>query len=391
MASSALRVAVIAGVPQAVRLLDALRALEGACPLRVVALAGADRHDARLRDAIAPWDPALYVRADEFLAQEAVDVCLVASALPQRHAHAEAALYAGCHVMVTAPLALTVRAGARVVRAAQESNRLLAVLGAGRSSRHAHMLRWAVGSECLGKLRYVLDIAFGEDDISPNLCAGADARSHDRLHGGGLVLARTVRDLAFLRFTCGDIIAVSGQEACLEPERVLRGASGRVSQRFACHAEDTVCAHLAFAGNAAGQYLRSWSGRGFTLPPRFTVWAEDGAIYDVTLIGERGAPSDLEDAWKQHVGPAEIERLFPGGTTDSLHLELGGFIAQAACFGGGGQHLLPCNGRDALRDLATAWALSESHAAGARLAVAEVETLKVETAQRPLNIRWKID
>jgi predicted dehydrogenase len=392
MTSDRLRVALAGSADELVPLLAALRELGPALDAAVVALSAGDRKDPILRAELEHLDerPSLYLRLEEVLANETVHVVCIATPVPRRHAHAVASLYAGCHVLVKAPLALTVRGAIRAVESAQENDRILAVWNSGRFSREVQVLRWALSSQIVGRLQYVCDIAFGHAAISPNLCFGGDPKRHDRAHGGGLLLAEAVHDLAFLRFACGDIVEIAGHEMIVEPERLLRDASGAVAQRFACYGEDTVAAQLRFANGACGQYLRSWGGRGLLLDRRFNAWGSAGAIENGMVYPQRGDPCELESEWKERVGPGEIEKLFPGGVTDPLRLELLSFFSALRSAEAGKPVSPPHDGREALRDLATAWTAGEAARHGTRLTVSNVENLAVENAQKQLNARWNV-
>lgn len=385
------RVALTGRAAELLPLLERLEALAPAHSLAVAAVATQDQRDPALRAALGRLSPApeVYLRTEEALASVGTDVFLVASSLVQRHAHVRAALASGCHVLAAAPLALTVRAAAGCVTAAEDAGRALAVYGSGRFSLDVHMLKWAAGSGIIGDPTYVLDIAFGAEETSPNLCARGDPALHERLRGGGLLLVRAVGDCALLRFAVNDIVEVSGHEACLEPERIARGPDGRVRARFACSAADTIAAQFRFANGAAGVYTRSWAGRGTTLPPRRTVWATRGAVDDDSLFLHTGARRSLQEEWKAHLTPVELERLFPGAVTDSLTLELLSFLTSVARWDSGPKTAMPHHGGQALRDLATAWAIAESNTTGRRMTVQEVESLAAEEAQRDLNAHIK--
>ncbi len=391
MAPPRTRVALAGRSTELLPLLDRLQALADAHSLAVAAVATQDQRDPALRAALERLSPApeVCLRTEEVLTSIGADVFIVASPLVQRHAHVRAALASGCHVLAAAPLALTVRAAAGCVAAAEAAGRALAVYDSGRFSLDVHMLKWATGSGIIGDPAYVLDIAFGAEETSPNLCARGDPALHERLRGGGLLLARAVHDCALLRFAVNDIVEVSGHEACLEPERIARGPDGRVRARFACSAADTIAAQFRFANGAAGVYTRSWAGRGTTLPHRRTVWATRGAVDNDALFLDTGARRSLQEEWKAHVTPVEVERLFPRAVTDPLALELSSFFAALARWDRGLQTAMPHHGREALRDLATAWAIAESGARGRRLAVQEVESLAAEDAQRDLNAHIK--
>ncbi len=356
----------------------------------VVALAASDRRDSLLLERLEELarKPSLYLRVEELLANETLHALVLASAPGQRPAHAAAALCHGCHVLVRSPPALTVRAAQRLLKTAEQNDRFVGVYRSGKFGRRAEILRWAVASRIFGNLSFAFDAAFGLPGAAPNLCVGGDPKNHNRTQGGGLLLVRSLRDLAFLRYVCGEVIDVSGTEAVLEPERIVGGLGGEVRGRFAVQAEDTAAALLRFANGAHGLYLRSWCGRGSTLEPTLCLWGTKGCVRDETLFKEGAKPEPLEELWKDRVGAAKLEALFPGGMTDPFVLELSAFLKTASAWKK--EKKLPPNAlREAVRDLALTWAVAEAHALGRRVSVAEVENLTVEQAQHDLNVRWK--
>jgi len=389
MSSDTVRVGVAGNAREVVEILAGFRKTASSTDSVLVAVATADRRDPLLKEALGPFTPPprAYLRLEELLANETIDALCLATALPLRHAHTVSAIYSGCHVLVRTPLALTVRGAARAVQAAGESERILAVYRSRRFEPRSQAARWLISNGVIGKLKYVDDTSFGRKGVSPNLCFAGDPKRHDRIHGGGVLLTEAVEDFAFLRYVCGDVVEAAAQEAALEPERIVRDDEGRVVQRFAVHAEDTLSVQFRLANGACGRYLRSWAGRGLTVPRRFRLWGTKGALENESLFMEKSAPCDLEEEWKERAGPGEIERLFPKGTTDPLALELVAFLNAVKS---GGSGAFPHGGREALRDLATVWAIGEAARAGRFVSVAEVENLAFENVQKELNARWKI-
>lgn len=392
MTTGMIRVALAGRAPELLPLLSRLRGSADAPALTLVAIATPDQRDQTLRAELGLWksQPEVRLRPEEILSVVGIDAFIVLSPLAQRHAHVGAAIASGCHVLAAAPLGLTVRAAARCVAAAEEGNRVLSVCNSGRFSLQAQMLKWAIGSGYIGELKYVLDIAFGAEGISPNLCVGGDVALHDRLRGGGTILTHAVHDCALLRYACGDIVEITGHETRLEPERILRGPDGRVLQRFACSADDTVGAQFRFTNGAMGQYARSWAGRGTTLPQRRTIWTTHGAVDNDMVFQDAGTHRSLQETWKTHVSPVEVEKLFPRGIVDPLALELTSFFATLRRGDRGPHTAIPHHGRESLRDLACAWAIAESGKSGRRLALQDVESLAIEDAQRDLNAHLKL-
>ena len=389
MASDSVRVGVAGNAREVFEILSGFRNTAPLTDSVLVAVASPDRRDPRLKEAFRDFasPPRVYLRLEELLANETIDALCLATPLPLRHAHAVSAVYGGCHVLVKTPLALTVRGALRAVEAAAESERILAVYRSRRFERHSQAARWAISNGIIGKLKYVDDTSFGREGVSPNLCFAGDPKRHDRIHGGGILLTEAVEDFAFLRYVCGDVVEAAAQEAALEPERIVRDADGRVVQRFAVHAEDTLAVQFRLANGACGRYLRSWAGRGLAVSRRLRLWGTEGALENELLRPEEGDPCALEEEWKERAGPGEIERLFPRGTTDPLALELFAFLNAIRS---GASGVSPHGGREGLRDLATAWAIGEAARAARFVSVAEVENLDFENAQKELNARWKI-
>ena len=76
----------------------------------------------------------------------------------------------------------------------------------------------------------------------------------------------------------------------------------------------------------AGQYQSVFKGRGMTFDHRLALWGSSGSLEHDTLFLEEKPPQSLKEAWKEHVGPGQIEQLLPQGITDPLALELLSFF-----------------------------------------------------------------
>lgn len=394
MLETPVRIAITGNAAACLRWLAIADSVAQSHPTVCTALATQDLRNPQLSAAASALTPPAhcYPRLSDLLAHETVDAVIVASPLTGRHKDAQTALYSACHVLTQTPLAITVRAAVRLLSAAEENERLLAVFNSGRFSRPAQMLKWAISEKIIGDFQFLLDTGFGQAGVSPNLCFGGDPKRHDIVQGGGLLFNQAMPDLAFIRYCFGDIVTVTAQLACLEKERVIpQSGTSPVRQRFACQGEDTAAVQVRFAGNAHGNYLRSWSGKGMILEQRRTVWGYGGAIDNDILSLEKGATCRLETKWKESVGPTFLSRFFPGNITNPQTLEFMNFLEAIAAWSPGKTRLPPHHAKEALRDLAVGWAAAESHQAGRRINVTDIETLKIEKAQEKLNNHWRIE
>jgi len=191
-----------------------------------------------------------------------------------------------------------------------------------------------------------------------------------------------------LRYVAGEVASVSARATVLEPLRISRDAAGRTIREQACDADDTFVAQLETAGGAVGSMFASWGGHGGA------TRVESGSVYqgsggriaagDFTADGTK--TEKLADLYRAAAPTALQERHFPRGLDDSFALAQLDWLQSVAA---GSQP--ETDGREGLKDLATAFALLESSASGRSVSPADVAEGRVRAFQVDLDRKWGLE
>lgn len=180
-----------------------------------------------------------------------LDAVIVTSA-PDTHAElAIEALRAGVHVMVEKPIALTVRQGLRMVAAAREANRKLAVAENYRRDPINRLARALIDAGALGRPFLATQLSSGGGEsviITP---------WRHLKRAGGIVIDMGIHYADLLEYYLGPIESVVGMSARVDERR--RDAQGAW---HAVDAEDLSVGVARFQSGAIANWLLSLAGRG---------------------------------------------------------------------------------------------------------------------------------
>jgi predicted dehydrogenase len=327
--------------------------------------------------------PHVYTEVARLLDQarpEAADVVLPHF---QHHTVVTACLEAGAHVLTEKPLALTIRAGRRMLAAAKRAGKVLAVAEQARRGPAARTLHWAINrAGLIGEPRMLFAQNTG---YSLGVIAGTPWR-HDRLQaGGGWVLDGEVHYIDLLRYVFGDVQEVYARLAAFEPARYL-DPDGR-AHAVPSTVEDTAMAVLTFERGLLGTFTwtQSAPGRGFR---HRRYYGSEGSIDGeglARLDGTQRTLDELRQDFLASLSGDERERLFPLGIMDDITLELYDFLTAIR-----DGHPPEIDGLEGLRDMAVCEAFYESNLAGRPVRVADVLNGHIEAYQRPINEHWGI-
>jgi predicted dehydrogenase len=328
--------------------------------------------------------PTVYDSLEAMLESGQVDAIDTPSSVFAHHTVALAGLHAGKHVLVQKPLAVSVRAGRRMVEAAHQSGCVLGVMenvryGAG--TRHAG---WAIQQGAIGDVQMVASVSIGTRDWSPDrVVADTPWRHVAAQAGGGATLDIGVHMLHGLRYLCGEVATVSALVRTFEPRRVLR-AEGQATQVVAADADDAYMALLEFAGGGIGMTSFTWAGHGEPtgLPEGRVIYGSKGVIKGSRLLVDGQEPVSLADLFQREAPDALKSQYFPFGLTDTFALAAYDFCRAIET---GTPSAMEMNGEEGLRDLATAFAMVESSHARQVVTVEGVLSGKIATAQRPVD------
>lgn len=336
---------------------------------------------------VSDWQPeddaVVFDTIEEMLAADVVDAVTITASLPVHHSAALQSLAAGKHVMVEKPLAVSVKAGRRMVDAAERGGLTLGVMEMVRYQPATRMIRWLIERGDLGEVQMAAAVALGAGEWSPDRVVADTPWRHDRLTaGGGASIDIGVHIAHRLRYLVGEVEMMTAIARVFEPTRAVRDANGNVFGTIRADADDAFFALPEFEGGAAGMISFTWAGHGepTSLPGGLTLYGTRGCLKGSTFIRDGGARDEVAGIFARESSDAERQRYFPGGVTDAFGLT---YLDWLNAIAGGGQP--ETSGGDALRDLATAFAIMESATARRAIAVNDVLTGAVNAYQREID------
>jgi predicted dehydrogenase len=336
---------------------------------------------------VSDWQPeedaTIFDSIEEMLASDAVDAVTITASLPVHHSAAIQAMTAGKHVMVEKPLAVTVKAGKQMVAAAEQNGLTLGVMEMVRYQPATRMNRWLIERGDLGQIQMIAAVSFGTGEWSPDRVVADTPWRHDRLTaGGGASIDIGVHMAHRLRYLVGEIETMTAVARVFEPVRTVRDADGNVFGTTHADADDAFFALPEFEGGAAGTISFTWAGHGEPtgLPGGLTIYGTAGCLKGGTLIRDDGSREEVAGIFAREATDAERDRYFPGGVTDAFGLT---YLDWLNAINQSGQP--ETSGADALRDLATAFAIMESATAHRPVAVEDVLSGSVSAYQRAID------
>jgi 1,5-anhydro-D-fructose reductase (1,5-anhydro-D-mannitol-forming) len=292
---------------------------------------------------------------------------------------ADIALGAGLHLLTQKPLAISVRAGRRMVDTARARGLTLGVFENVRQMTQVRAAAWAVQRGLIGTPQLAILGSLG-GIWSPDRVVADTPWRHDKLlAGGGGTIDIGVHQFDWLRAVMGEVRAVSGTVRAFEPTR-RREIDGQVEEVQAT-VDDTYLATAYFDHEAVGQLLWSWAGRGepITLPNTPAFLGREGGIHGTTLArGEQR--EDLLQLFEQGMNQAERDLWYPLGLTDPFAILQHDWL-KAIERGTD----LETSGDEGLRDLACAFAMIESSLLGRVVTLDEVLSGAVDGYQREID------
>ncbi len=327
--------------------------------------------------------PALYTDWREMLESADVDAVLILTPIYLHHQVALESLRAGKHVLAEKPLAISVRAGQRMVEEARAHGLSLGVAESVRYEEDARIRRWLLDSGRIGSIQMWLSGQMGDPDWSPDLILGDTPWRHQKLKaGGGLAVDAGVHLFHQIRYLCGEIQEMSAMATRLEPLRVTRDDSGRVVQSLESEVEDTYFAHLKFANGAVGAIFSGAAchGEPTGIQQGPAIYGTKGCIKGGEIILDGSQRALFKDLFAEQA-PAELkESWFPRGIRNRFALEQLDFLRSIES-----GRPMETDGDEGVRDLACAFAVLESATLNRPVKVAEVLGGELDAYQREIN------
>ena len=333
-------------------------------------------------------DVKVYTDFREMIADGPIDAVNDFTTHGMHHVVGGEAIKHGKHLLTQKPLAVTVRAARRMVKAADQASITFGVFENARQSLHMRHWRWAFRAGPLGKAQMALLGNVGTW-WAPNRIVAETPWRHKLVEGGGISLDLGVHQFDVIREICGEIKSVTARTVIVEPKRFTFSADGAVREEIDCDADDTFFASFSTETNVTGTLFGSWAGAATN-----TVLGEGPTFYGVN---GRVSGDELHLSGKE--GSQSVSELYEQGASAELKqadqplgLENEFAIAQFDWLDAVRKGAQPeTSGMEGLIDLACAYAIVEAAKAGREVLVKDVLEDRVAEYQAPINRHFGID
>lgn len=347
---------------------------------RVVACCDIEQARARsMAESVAEFQdftPTVYSDVEAMLSTEqemaAVDISTVHR---EHHTVAIPCFEAGKHVTIEKPLAITMRAGKRMLDAAAKAGTCFQVAENYRRAPDQRAIHWAIRSGRIGQIRMIFWV-----DVSERLWYWT-WREHRDQAGGGWPLDGGVHFADLFRYHIGPVRSLYAEVRTFFPYR-YPDREKRNGAPIGVDVEDTTLAEMRFDGDVTGTWISTTAAPGWGFGGR-AVYGSEGTIHwgrGLKTRTEELTMEELIEEYRAQLSEEESQRLFPNGITDTVATELKEFVD--ACLYG---TPIETDGLEGYRAEAICMALYESAALHAPVVIEDVENLKLENYQRDLN------
>ncbi len=290
---------------------------------------------------------------------DAVDIC---TSVSSHHTIAVTALENGMHATVEKPFAITVKAGLKILQAAEEANKVIAISENARFDHGVRMSRWILDQDIIGEQQMMVFGSTGAQVWYPDKIVAGTPWRHDKIiAGAGSVLDLGSHSFDLIRYLCGEVDEVYGVTKVLLPFRIQRSEEGEIIQKVPNNVDDVAFAILKFKSGAMGMFGTGWGGHGEPtgFKDGFTVQGSRGSLKDATgnprITLDDGTKIDVSVEFQKSASEEIKERFFPKGIKDTFALELLEFIDAIQTKGKPDNH-----GWQGLQDIAVSYAITES-------------------------------
>ena len=255
---------------------------------------------AKEAEALLGYRPTVCAGAEQALAAEPGIVA--ADVVTDNRSHQEVAiplLAAGLNVQVEKPLAVTIARAQRIIDAAHEHSRVLAVAENNRRDPMNRLLQHVVQSGLVGEPSFVTQLSF-----SANLGVYGTPWRHD-LAQGGLALDVGIHLGYILEYLLGEVDTLSAVSRQVYPTRSWTRPDGE-TETVSVESDDVFAATVAFKSGVQGLWAMHFGVAGAG-PNNRTVFGHEGTA---TGSGDRsGGPVRVQRGREILEGEALVEAL----------------------------------------------------------------------------------
>ena len=336
--------------------------------------------------------PDVYTDWREMLRVAKIDAVLVLTPVFLHHRVAIDSLRAGKHVLFEKPMAISVRAGRRMIEEAEARRLVLGIAEVVRYLEGIRAAKFVIESGLIGQVQMWIAGGMGSRDWSPDRILAKTAWRHKKLEaGGGPALDGAVHRFHEIRYLCAEVDEISALAPRFEPVRVTRDDTGKVVESVDNEVEDAYFANFRLTTGGVGTLFGGPAGHGepssmeqgpviygtrgclklkrvFPHVVGGTAILDDGGRYSAVDLLARQSPPELRARW------------FPEGIKNGFGLEALDFFRAIET-----GRPMETNGEEALRDLACAFGILESATINRPVKVADVLSGQVRVYQREID------
>lgn len=338
--------------------------------------------------------PGVYTELDEMLEKENIDAADICSPHYLHHSMSISCFEAGADVIVEKPLGVTVRAGKKMIEAAERNNQILAVAEQVRRWVGPRTVEWMINTEeMVGTPRmFFCKSIRGPSDPEQKLRQARLRWRHNKLKSGGNgLIDGGVHYADLLLYLFGEVEEVYAKVENLNQFKFLDGNEDFVPVTV----EDTVVATLTFRNGVIGTWIISGAapGQGSSYN---TYHGSSGSIHGGNggyprnpklhlADGEVKEKDELTAMYMESLNEKEKDKLFPHGITEGVTLEVYDFIDAVV-----NRRRPELDGTDGLNAQTICEAIYESAWRGESVKVEDVYDEKIADYQKEINEHWKI-
>ena len=330
---------------------------------------------------------AVFTDYQEMIKSGKVDAINDFTSLLMHHQVGMAAVDAGLHLLIQKPLTISVKAGRKLIDAANARGLTLGIFENVRQGQGTRAAHWVVEQGIIGQLQMALMGSIA-GFWSPDKIVAETPWRHRKLEGGGGgAIDIGVHAMHWMQYVAGPIHSVHAAVRTFEPMRYTRDKAGNITNRTECDVDDTYFATINFENGAIGQLLWSWAGHGeaLSIPGAPALYGAKGCFKAGEVILDDGTRTKATALFDAKADAKTKETFYPHGFTDPYAIQQYDWLHAIEH----GQQP-ETDGEVGLNDLAAAFAIIEASHLGRTVTMQEILSGAVAGYQREIDEHYGI-
>jgi len=337
--------------------------------------------------------PNVYSDVSEMLDKESLNAADICGPHFLHHSLAILCFEAGLDVIVEKPLAVTIRAGHKMIQSAKEHNRILATAEQVRRWVGPRTVEWMINKEkMVGQPRMFFRQGIGGSTDPENRLRDEPMvwRRNKLTSGGNGIIDGGVHYVDLLIYFFGEPDEIYARVDNLSQFQFRDAEKNYVAQTV----EDTALAIITFENGVMGQWVSTSAAPGRSMGYNSyhgslgSIYSSGGYPQEPELQlwdGSKRQREDLQRAYLESLSPEEKARLFPHDITEGVALEVYDFLDAAR-----NRRRPELDGVDGLKAQAVCNAIYESGWCGESVKFEDVYQDRVSGYQEEINEKWQI-